>query len=82
MNRQEREEIAELILRAFAMKYRVGVTDASSRVSLWETLTLQDNAHTAEREVWEALYRVRLDERSQRDERTDGTELHERNNDV
>lgn len=65
MNEQERNEIAELILRAVRLNFDAGVLH-SSRTTTIEALMLADeNSHTAQRELWETLYRIRLDDAGQ-----------------
>lgn len=76
MNHQERDEVAELVLRAVRLNFDAGVLHASRGVSL-EALVLGDNeAHAAQRELWEALYRIRLDDSGQNDERARRANVH------
>jgi hypothetical protein len=66
VDKQQRDEVAELILRAIRLQYEVGLADGTARLPVYERVTLQDNAHTAQREIWEALYRINLDQGQER----------------
>lgn len=65
MNKQQREEIAELILRSIHSAVDAARLDTAPRSDIHAVLVAEDNAHTAQRELWEALYRVRLDDSDQ-----------------
>lgn len=76
MNEQEREEIAELILRALRLNYDVGLAQAGSETWVYDVIRMSNEAHAAQTEIWEALYRIRLDVPRDRNERTGSTDAH------
>lgn len=62
MNEQQRQEVSELILRALRLQYEVGSIDTSAGTPIHAVLAAQENAYTAQRELWEALYRIRIED--------------------
>lgn len=62
MNQQERDEVAELILRAIHLAVDAGRTNGIAGIGIHARLVADDNAHAAQRELWEALFRIRLDD--------------------
>jgi hypothetical protein len=77
MNEQEREEVAELILRACRLQYELGVAHAEGAIWVYDLIALADKAHAAQRECWEALYRIRIDSGSQSQQRTVSADPHD-----
>lgn len=66
MNKQQRDEVAELILRAIHLAVNAADANGVAWVDVHSRLVAEDNAHTAQRELWEALFRIRLDDSDER----------------
>ena len=77
VNGQERDEIAELILRAVRLNFDAGVAHATRHLPIESLMKADDNAHTAQRELWEALYGLRLDHTLKDHQRTSATDPHD-----
>jgi len=60
VNEQERQEISELILRALSMEREVCRISRAPGTTWYAVLTAEKNSGDAQRELWEALYRVRI----------------------
>jgi len=66
MNKQQRDEIAELVLRSIHLAVNAARLSTTTGADIHTILSSEDEAHTAQRELWEALYRVRLDDTDER----------------
>lgn len=66
MNKQERDEVAELILRAVRLAVDAAHVSAIAGTDVHARLVADEHSYTAQRELWEALFRIRLDNADER----------------
>jgi hypothetical protein len=62
MNRFEREELAELMLRALATRWDESASFHARQPDMGEWVRTAESSKEATRELWEALYRIEIQE--------------------